>query len=168
MKLFAADPITGFTIFHEAAYAGSLELLYRIRDLITQPYQSLLQEYNNNGELCIHVAARVHRGMRAIQVIQALLQLGADLNGVDCIHKFTILHQAVTNDDHILAMWLISQPSMNLELKSWDGLTASHKALIDGDEQMKYIFPDNRIFCHLSKYRENEFDFSNNERNACW
>nr|AAX56954.1 vankyrin 2 [Ichnoviriform sonorense] len=144
-KLFTRKPIVGGNILHELAYTGSLKLIDWIRDNYDGPLDSLLQEFDNHGENCIHVAANTHRGRHAICIIKVLMELGADLNAPDRLLNITVLHIAVHHKDYTLAKWLCQQPNLDINVKSFDGLTAYGLARIEGDQEMMRILLLNRI-----------------------
>nr|AAX56953.1 vankyrin 1 [Ichnoviriform sonorense] len=139
-KLFGKNRVTKNTIFHELAHAGSLTLLYRVRDNIDEPCSSILQEVNADGDYSIHVAAKTHRGQLAVRIIQVLLELGANLNAKDRVWNFTVLHVAVERDDYVLAKWLRHHPQIDLDARGWDGLTAHETSLITCNKEMMDIF----------------------------
>lgn len=138
-KLFGKNAETGKTIFHEIAKAGAVQLLHRIRDNVEEPVAAFLQEKDNIGDLCIHVAVKTHRGAEAIQLLKVLAELGADLNAMNDITRLTVLHLAVVSDDYELVEWLAVQPQIDLHVKGWDDLTAYEMAFIESDHRMMEI-----------------------------
>nr|AFH35115.1 vankyrin 1 [Hyposoter didymator ichnovirus] len=138
-KLFDKDPITGNTIFHELAYIGSLTLLKRFRNNLDEPCTFILQQFNSDGEFSIHVAANVHRDLHAIQVIELLRDLGADLDARDDQLGITVLHIAVHYSDYVLAQWLCAQSQIDINAEDVDGDTAYQLALQNQDQQMMDI-----------------------------
>ncbi|BAF45732.1 vankyrin-d8.1 [Ichnoviriform fugitivi] len=135
-QLSRKNPITGNTIFHEAAKHGSLELLYRIRDNMDQPYYSILAEKNNDGETCIHIAVRKHMRLGAINLVKVLVELGADLNAKHGLSGCTVLLFSVWRGDYELAEWLCQQPGIDMYATSWNSMTVFHCAYINGDQRM--------------------------------
>lgn len=133
-KLFKKNPATLKTIFHEIAEAGAIPVLYRFRDYIQGPIAPYLQEKDKYGDLCIHLAVKSHRGTKAIQILTVLAELGADLNAMNNDTHFTVLHLATMGSDHKLVRWLAVQPQIDLNAKSWDGLTAYEMAFIGVDQ----------------------------------
>lgn len=138
-KLFGKNPVTSKTIFHEIAEAGTLQLLYRIRDTVEEPVAPFLQEKDNFGDLCVHVVVKRHKGMHAILLLKVLVQLGADLNALNDVTKCGILHLAAVSGDYDLAQWLAQQPQIDLNVKGWDELTAYDMAFIETDSRMMEI-----------------------------
>ncbi|AIK25693.1 Vank5 [Hyposoter didymator ichnovirus] len=146
-KLFAKNPITGDTIFHELADAGSVPLLKRIRETIDGPYDSIINELNFHGLTCIHVAVKLHRGLHAIQVLELLVEMGADLNAPDNLSGATVLHDTVWYEDRELATWLCQQPHINLDARRWDGVTAYQMASMEQNKRMKEILHSHGASC---------------------
>ncbi|AIK25692.1 Vank4 [Hyposoter didymator ichnovirus] len=138
-QLFGRNPITGNTIFHEAANRGLLELLYRIRDNMKEPYYSILGEKNNDGDTCIHVAVKKYTGLRAINFVKVLVELGADLNARQENSLCTALIMSVWRGDHELAEWLCQQPGIDMYAASWNSMTVFLCAYINGDPRMMDI-----------------------------
>lgn len=138
-KLFRKDPFTGNTIFHHLAYVGSLTLLKRFRDNLDEPCTAILHQCNSEGEFSIHVAANMHRGLHAIQVIELLRDLGADLDARDDQWAVTVLHIAVNHQDHTLAKWLCEQSQIDINAEDADGSTAHQLARENHDQQMMDI-----------------------------
>lgn len=146
-QLLARNPITGDTIFHELAEAGSVPLLNRIRSIIEGPYDSVINELNFRGVTCLHVAASVHRGAHAIQVMELLVEMGANINASDNLSGATVLHDAVWYEDQELATWLCQQPHINLDARRWDGVTAYQMAFMEQNKRMTKILHDNGADC---------------------
>lgn len=128
--------ITGNTIFHDAAKDGSLELLCHIRDFMDYPYYLTLAEKNSDGDTCIHVAVKNHKGLRAINLVKVLVELGADLNARQGYSLCTALHCSVAQGDYELAEWLCQQPGIDCRAKNWDSSTVFDYAYIMQDELM--------------------------------
>ncbi|BAF45735.1 vankyrin-d8.4 [Ichnoviriform fugitivi] len=146
-KFFARNPITGDTIFHELAEVGSVPLLLRIRETTAGPYDSFINELNFHGVRCVHVAVRVHRGLHAIQVMEQLVKMGADLNAPDNLCGTTVLHDTVWYEDLELVTWLCQQPHINLDARRWDGVTAYQMAFMERNTRMKAILQANGANC---------------------
>lgn len=118
------EPNTRNTIFHAFAEMGSLHLLYWIHGKLGEDANHILHARNYFGETSIHIAARAHRGKRAIELIKALVEFGVDLNAPERFTGVTALHETILNEDYELAEWLCKQPGIDMELKTWHGLTA--------------------------------------------
>lgn len=139
--LFDRDNVAaGETIFHELAKYGALGVLYQIYTRTTEAFDDLLQIKNYEGELCTHVAAKYHNGSLAIQLIEVLELMGADLNGRNSCAGETILHGTVYDGDYELAEWLCKRPQINSDARNYARLTAYQIACKRDDEQMKEIF----------------------------
>lgn len=146
-KFFGRNPITGDTIFHELAEAGSVPLLQRIRETIAGSYDSIINDLNFHGARCVHVAVRQNRGLHAIQVIEQLVALGADLTAPDYLSGATVLHDTVWYEDRELATWLCQQPHINLDARRWDGVTAYQMAFMERNTRMMAILRANGANC---------------------
>ncbi|BAF45733.1 vankyrin-d8.2 [Ichnoviriform fugitivi] len=144
VKLCGRNPITGNTIFHEAAKDGSLELLYSMRDSMQKPYRSILRKKNKDGETCLHVAVKNHTGLLAINLVKVLVELGADLNAQEERSHVTVLFLSVCQGDHELAKWLCWQPGINWRVKhSITGNTIFHEAAKNGALELLHSIRDN-------------------------
>lgn len=135
-QLSGRNPITGDTIFHEAASHGCLELLYRIRDNMKEPYYSILAEKNNNGDTCIHVAVKNYMRRHAINLVKVLVDLGADINARHGVSGCTALLFSVWRGDHELSEWLSRQPGIDIYATSWNSMTVFLCAFIKDDQRM--------------------------------
>lgn len=138
--LFDRDDEAGETIFHELAKLGALRTLWRIHKRTTEPFVDLLSSQNWVGDLCIHEAANYQKGFRAIDLIDVLVRMGANLNASNSCAGETVLHRAAYRRNYELAEWLCQQPQVNLDARNFSGLTAYQIAYKSNDEQMKEIF----------------------------
>lgn len=145
-KLFGRNTQTGNTIFHEIAELGSVTLLQRIRDNVTESYSSILREKNYSGEFCGHVAAK-HRGLRAIALLEILVELGADLNAITGCSGDTLLHETASSGDDELAEWLCEQQGINLNAKNYGTLTAYQVAFQRNNQKMMNILRTHGAQC---------------------
>lgn len=137
----------GSQLFHELPYIGSLTLLKRFRDNLDEPCNSILQQFNSDGEFSIHVAANTHRGQHAIKVIKLLRDLGADLDVRDDQLAITVLHIAVEHQDHTLAKWLCEQSQIDVNAEDTDHLTAYELAREKNDHRMMDILRKHGAQC---------------------
>ncbi|AAX24120.1 vankyrin-b1 [Ichnoviriform fugitivi] len=154
--LYGRDNEAGETIFHELAKLGALKVLYRIRERTPGPFVDLLSITNYEGELCTHVAAKYYNGFLAIDLIEVLVSLGADLNGRNSCAGETVLHRTVYDGDYELAEWLCRQPQINLDEENYGGLTAYQIAYKRNDEQLKEIFRKAGANCEEPKETSSE------------
>ncbi|ULM71697.1 viral ankyrin 5 [Diadegma fenestrale ichnovirus] len=134
--LSGRNPITGNTIFHDAAKNGSLDLLYRIRDNMTKPYYFILAVINNDGDTCIHVAVNNHRGLFAINLVKVLVELGADINAQQESSLCTPLFLSASHRDYKLMEWFCQQPNIDWRARNWDLLTVVDYAYMRKDQRM--------------------------------
>lgn len=142
-KLVGRERIFGNTIFHEVGQCGSLVLLDRIRDAIGESCESILQQVNFDGEHSIHIVANKHKGKRAVNLIKALIEMGADLNARDQLLNITVIHIAVEHRDYTLAKWLCDQGRIDLNVRSAvDGLTAYDIARATNDTTMMKLLEE--------------------------
>ncbi|XP_013396881.1 uncharacterized protein LOC106163749 [Lingula anatina] len=119
----------GNTPLHLASRDGDTECIrmlttpvtYRevCRSRYTIPYQKIPQDLdllNYEGQSCLHLAAsRKHIG-----AVDYLISLGADINVEDGKSGRTILHHAVETRDIELLYYLLSQPDINLDARTYD------------------------------------------------
>lgn len=145
--LFDRDDETGETIFHELAKLGALRVLYRIHERTAGAFPALLQIKNYEGDLCTHVAAKYHNGSLAIDLIEILMLMGADLNGRNSGAGETLLHGTVYDEDYELAEWLCRQSQIDLDARNYGGLTAFEIAYKRNDEHLKKIFREAGANC---------------------
>ncbi|BAF45650.1 vankyrin-b3.1 [Ichnoviriform fugitivi] len=138
---------SGNTIFHELARRGELRALYEVDMFITGPYEDLLQVKNYDGELCTHVAVKHNNELIAMKIMEALVLLGANLNGINASAGETVLHRAVNDGLYELTEWLCKQPAINLDARNDVGLTAYQIAYKRNDERLKEILREARADC---------------------
>ncbi|AAW51805.1 viral ankyrin 2 [Bracoviriform demolitoris] len=110
---------TGENIFFVIAKLGWLKTLHTLNVLIDEEIKPWLQQRNKLGDTCIHVAALANRGKQAIQLIEKLVEYGANLNTRRNCNGDTVLDIAVKNKDHELTVWLWKQPSINLQTEKF-------------------------------------------------
>lgn len=130
-------------------------MLQRVRDTVSEQFGHFLREITDKGETCVQIAANRHRGQHAIELIEALVYLGADINGTDEIGN-TALHYAVYYNDLLLATWLCHQPGINVEAKNQDGETPHRMAGIGGVHRMCNFLKDSEDISYDSESSESE------------
>lgn len=136
-ELFGQDESSGRTIFHELVDDAAFAALLRLRNKNKGQWIDLLKVKDNRGFTCIHSAARIRsQTVSANNVIEILLQLGADLNAVDEQAGETVLHHAIHYDDVELSIWLCCQSQINLNAKNNSGKTAYQIAFEKKNEKL--------------------------------
>lgn len=125
-KIFGEVDEIGNNFLQEICDEGCLGLLLRAGFwLDDKASEVLLQNYNFNGDQCVHIVAKVHRGLKAILLMEALVDLGANINEPDRISGATALHIAVVHEDHQLADWICRQDGVvDKEARDYAGMTA--------------------------------------------
>lgn len=138
--LYDENEETGETILHELTRFGEFKVIWRMQERTPGRFNNLLRIKNNDGEFCIHLAVKLHRGGLAINLIKVLRAIGADLNARDASGGYTVLHLAVDYDDDKVAAWLCRQPQINLDARNDAGLTAYQMASKNENNRLKEIF----------------------------
>lgn len=126
---------------------GNSLALSIIAQSINKNYQYLLNEYNREGRKCIHIAAVMHKGQVATELIIILLNFGADVNGRVLCTGDTVLHIAVYLKDYYLAEWLCRRSGININARNYVGLTPFQIARKKNDKKMMMILWDNYFVC---------------------
>lgn len=139
-QVFGARNDKGDNFLHDICHHACLPLLVRAGCWIDQTHNPLLQEFNYEGYQCVHIVARRHRGQKAVQLLEVLMELGADLNVPDRTSGSTALHLAVIYQDYELVTWMCQETSVNLEACDFSGLTAYQVAWKRNDLKMMDIF----------------------------
>lgn len=134
-RLFKKNNATGENIFHQLAREGTVRMLRRIRDNVDEEIASFLQEPNLRGEMCVHIAAGEHRGHLAIEVIDVLVNIGADINAKNNTDE-TPLHYAVNNKDYELVKWLSERRDVDLEATNQNHFTPHEMAIIQNAQSI--------------------------------
>lgn len=138
-NIFGKVPPTNATIFHDIAHKGSIVLLDRVSQFITHSTKFLLKKRNYNGQTCIHIVAYTHKGQLAIDLMEKLVNLGADINAKTKPEGDTVLHQAVRCDNYELVVWLCQHSVINLDTLNGAGWTAYRVAYGQNDKRMMNI-----------------------------
>lgn len=142
--IFGKVPPTNATIFHEIAHKGSMVLLDRVSHFVTHSTKFLLKERNYNGQHCIHIVAYTHKGQLAIDLMEKLVNLGADINAKTKTEGDTVLHQAVRSKNYELVVWLCQHSTINLDALNRAGWTAYRVAYGENDKTMMNILENFR------------------------
>lgn len=140
VKFFGKNKLNGNNIFHEIAIEGSLALLLRIRENLKEAIDLVLGEWNDQGETCVHLAVLMNHGQHAIEIIEVLRDMGADLNARNELGH-TLMSYAVYNKDYQLIDWLLLQPEITLSSREDDEMYDSRDYFIDEKEGTTIEFP---------------------------
>nr|AAX37361.1 putative ankyrin 1 [Tranosema rostrale ichnovirus] len=157
-ELFATYSHTGNTIFHDLAEYGALRLLQRIRDRIDPPFHAI-QRKNYSDDFCVHSVVKWHGGLRAIDLLEVLVQMGADLNARGGRSGDTALHMTTYDGDCDLALWLCRQPQIDVHVRNHAGLTAYELAVKKKNERLMAILCSSSVKCEtpeISKHEESD------------
>nr|AGQ20167.1 AsIV-cont00051-ORF2 [Apophua simplicipes ichnovirus] len=118
VKLFGRNHAGGNNIFHDIVREGSLTLLRRIDEKVDAPIDVLLRECNNRGDTCITSARNVYPLQRAIDLVDILVRIGADINSKNEFTGNTLLHYGVYKKKYKLITWLCAQPGIDLSVQN--------------------------------------------------
>ncbi|XP_063219673.1 NF-kappa-B inhibitor cactus-like [Bacillus rossius redtenbacheri] len=139
-NVFGARNNRGDNFLHDICHHGCLSLLLRAEWCLDQTHNLLLQQFNYEGYQCVHIVVQRHRGQKALQLLEVLMDMGADLNAPDRTSGSTPLHLAVINEDYELVTWMCQEISVNLESCDYSRLTAYQVAWKRNDYKMMKIF----------------------------
>ncbi|XP_063230446.1 uncharacterized protein LOC134535307 [Bacillus rossius redtenbacheri] len=139
-EVFGAINNSGDNFFHDISRHGCMSLLLRAGWWLDETHNPLLQQFNYEGNQCVHIVARRHRGQKAVQLLEVLMDMGADLNAPNRTSGSTALHLAVINEDYELVTWMCQETSVNLESCDYSRLTAYQVAWKRNDHKMMKIF----------------------------
>nr|AOH69129.1 hypothetical protein A6F54_56 [Microplitis mediator bracovirus] len=131
--------INGENILHAMCRHGNLFFLSILAQSINKNYRYLLNEYNREGRKCIHIAAVLHKGQVATDIITILVNFGADINGRVLCTGDTVLHIAVYLKDYYLAKWLCRRGGINRNARNYAGLTPFLIASKNNAKQMMTV-----------------------------
>ncbi|XP_063218593.1 receptor-type tyrosine-protein phosphatase S-like [Bacillus rossius redtenbacheri] len=160
-NVFGARNNSGDNFLHDICYHGCLPLLLRAGWWLDQTHDSLLQQFNYEGYQCVHIVARRHRGQKAVQLLEVLMDMGADLNAPDRRSGSTPLHLAVIYEDYELVTWMCQETSVNLESCDYYSLTAYQVAWKRNDHEMIKIFEKFDADCDQPYSSESESESEN-------
>lgn len=138
--LFHGDEESEDTILHELARIGAFKEILRLAEHSPGGFKDIVRTHNAQGELCTHLAAKVHSGLHAENLMKVLEEIGVDLNWQDGCAGNTVLHTAVRHQNYKLAAWLCRQPKVNVNARNYAGLTAYQMAYKNGDKRLQNIF----------------------------
>lgn len=135
LQMLSARSDSGGNYFHEACQAGSLALLLRAAEWMDRPIPSILTVRNYSGEQCTHIIVK-NKDICAQEMMNIVLNLGADINGQEWRSGFTPLHLCVLERNYKLAEWLCRAPGIDLEATNYAGQTVYQLALERKDNQI--------------------------------
>lgn len=144
----------GENYLHKICQIGSLSLLQRAEKFLQANHQELVNERNYEGLQPIHVIIQHQTGQIAVQLIEQLIRMGADVNGTENLRGNTPLILAVLHDDHILVDWLCDQPTISMDATNWARKTAYQIAWAKKAQQMTEILRDRGADTRTSDYAQ--------------
>lgn len=148
LDMLSARNFSGGNYFHEACQIDSLSLLIRAEEWMDGPIPSILTIRNYNGEQCTHILVK-NKDIYAQEMMNIVLQLGADINGQEGLDGCTPLHLCVWERNYKLAEWLCREPGINLEATNYAGQTVYQLALERDDKIMMKMMKRAGAKCEL-------------------
>nr|ACE75325.1 viral ankyrin [Glyptapanteles indiensis] len=143
----------GDNFFHEACKAFSIALLRRAEEMIDEPIPTILTTRNYNGEQCTHLIVNI-KEIYAQDMMEIVLDLGADVNGQEACGGFTPLHLCVLKKNYGLAEWLCKVPGINLEAVNYANQTVYQLALECDERQIMEIVKKAGAKCEPQKVKK--------------
>nr|AOH69093.1 hypothetical protein A6F54_18 [Microplitis mediator bracovirus] len=147
-KMFSARNGSGGTYFHEACQDNSMSLLWRAADMVDESLPKILNVRDHNGAQCTHIIAASNVSY-PIDMMDIVLQLGADINGREGLAGHTPLHICVMKKNYALAEWLCQAPGIDVEAENFAQETPYDLACKMGDRKMIEILEKYRKKCEL-------------------
>lgn len=141
-NMIAARDARGKNYFHYACEVGSPSLLVRVGAFFPIDFRHLLEVHDYEGSQPIHVAVNKHTGPVAVEIIEELIEMRADIDGKDRLGGDTVLHRAVHNSDYHLAGWLCKQQNITINALNYARQTPYDLAWNKGDKTMMKILED--------------------------
>lgn len=137
---------SGGTYFHEACQANSMALLWRAADMVNESHPQILNVRDHNGAQCTHIIATSNVSF-PIDMMDIVLQLGADINGREGLAGNTPLHICVMKKNYALAEWLCQAPNIDVEAENFGKETPYDLACKMEDRKMIKILNKDRKKC---------------------
>ncbi|XP_061719977.1 NF-kappa-B inhibitor cactus-like [Cydia pomonella] len=128
----------GETYFHEVCRTALPSLLDRVARCLDDEIPTILAIKNYNGEQCTHTIVK-YEEKYAKEMMETVVDLGADINGQEGCGGFTPLHLCVWQKNYKLARWICGQRKTNLEAKTYAKKTAYQLAYEKKDDEMMKI-----------------------------
>lgn len=136
------------TALHTAVRKGYIKVAENLMTPVTYleakkntyeiPYQKIpqnLEIFNSSGRTCLHIAAR-HKNKLMIDL---LLRNEADINVRDLKSGKTILHYFAEDDDLEMVKFIVSKSRLDLNMKTYYGVTAAELAYSKGHFAIAYL-----------------------------
>ncbi|KAG8039270.1 hypothetical protein G9C98_003577 [Cotesia typhae] len=112
LQMLSSRNASGGNYFHEACQAGSLALLLRAAEWMNRPIPSILTVRDYDGEQCTHIIVK-NKDFCTKEMMEIVLNLGADINGQEWLGGSTPLHLCVWERNYELAEWLCRAPDFS-------------------------------------------------------
>ena len=136
------------TALHRAVKKGYIKVAEKLMTPVTYleakkntyeiPYQKIpqnLEIFNSSGRTCLHIAARCKNKL----MIDLLLRNEADINVRDLKSGKTILHYFAEDDDIEMVKFIVSKSRLELNIKTYNGVTAAELAYNKGHFAIAYL-----------------------------
>lgn len=136
------------TALHTAVKKGYIKVAENLMTPVTYleakrntyeiPYQKIpqnLEIFNAAGRTCLHIAARCKNKL----MIDLLLRNEADINARDLKSGKTILHYFAEEDDVDMVKYIVSKSRLDLNVKTYYGVTAAELAYSKGHFAIAYL-----------------------------
>lgn len=145
LKMLSARNHLGETFFHEVCKNSLLSLLDRVAMCLDNKIPTILAISNVDGVQCTHTIVNCEE--YAKEMMEIVVNLGADINGQERCGGCTSLHLCVQKKNYKLAKWLCERRKTNLEAKNYAGETAYHLAYKKNDDKMMKILETAGAMC---------------------
>ncbi|AAW51789.1 viral ankyrin [Bracoviriform demolitoris] len=140
-EMLSARNGSGGTYFHEACQANSIALLWRAAGMLDESHPRILNIRDYKGAQCTHIIATSNVSC-SIDMMNIVLQLGADINGQEGLAGLTPLHICVNKKNYALAEWLCQAPGIDVKVENFGKETPYDLACKMEDRKMMKIFEE--------------------------